>query len=54
MIYDRMGDGECYTTCNCIGFKFYADDYYFMRIPMNTFDAKLEKDTRYRLSEVLK
>lgn len=54
MIYDRMGDGECYITCNCIGFKFYTDDYYFMRIPMNTFDAKFEKDTTYRLSEVLK
>lgn len=54
MIYDRMGDGECYTTGDCIGFKFYADDYYFMIIPMNTFDAKFEKDTRYRLSEVLK
>lgn len=54
MIYDRMGDGECYTTGDCIGFKFYADDYYYMRIPMNTFDAKFEKDTTYRLSEVLK
>ena len=54
MIYDRMGDGECYTTNDCIGFKFYADDYYYMRIPMNTFDAKFEKDTTYRLSEVLK
>lgn len=54
MIYDRMGDGECYTTGDYIAFKFYADDYYYMRIPMNTFDAKFEKDTRYRLSEVLK
>lgn len=54
MIYDRMGDGECYTTGDYIAFKFYADDYYYMRIPMNTFDAKFEKDTTYRLSEVLK